>query len=121
MRLPRECLDCSSLTAPGKSRCPDHERAKRKVWDRGSAAKRHQRMASGDGAAARLRSRIKRAGGSCCTQCGDFYPHPVIEIDHPLALHLGGRDVDDNVTPMCQWCHQAKTSAERRKQGIGPL
>ena len=78
-------------------------------------------MASGDGAAARLRSRINREGGSSCTTCGDYFPHPVIKVDHSLALHLGGLDVDDNVTPLCRWCHQVKTSAERRKQGIGPL
>ena len=114
MRLPRPCLDCGRLGPPGKSRCPEHERAVRRVWDRGSVLNRKRRMATGDGAAARLRQRINRQGGSECERCGDYHPAPLIRIDHRTPLASGGLDIDENVGPLCHRCHTAKTVGEQR-------
>jgi len=113
--LKRPCLECGRLTEPGKSRCPEHERAVRRVWDRRSVLNRRARLASGDGAASRLRYRVNREGGADCVVCSTFYPGGLIRIDHTLRLADGGLDVDDNVTTMCHYCHQAKTTAEQRK------
>ena len=113
--LPRPCLDCGAITAPGKSRCAVHQREARKQWVGNTVAHRRARMASGDGAAARLRAKVRREGGSTCAACGNFYPHPLIEIDHPLRLADGGTDTDSNVVPMDRWCHGAKTARENRR------
>ncbi len=81
-------------------------------------------MATGEGAAARLRSRINREGGSSCGGCGWYYPAPLIKVDHSLALSNGGQDIDSNVWSLCDGpgtnrCHQAKTTAEQRRP-MGP-
>jgi 5-methylcytosine-specific restriction endonuclease McrA len=73
-------------------------------------------MASGDGAAARLRARVKRGGGDVCASCGEFFPDPLIEIDHPVRLFDGGEDIDSNVVSMCKRCHGAKTARENRRE-----
>jgi len=70
-------------------------------------------MASGDGAAQRLRRAINREGGSLCGGCFEHYPSPLIRVDHRVALFLGGHDVDENVWPLCITCHDAKTRAEK--------
>ena len=114
-RLRRPCLDCGAITAPGKSRCADHERVARKRWVGNTVTNRRARMASGTGAAARLRAKVKREGGSSCAVCGEFYPDPFIEIDHPVRLVDGGEDIDSNVVPMDKWCHGAKTARENRR------
>ena len=72
-------------------------------------------MATGDGAAARLRAKVKREGVSVCAACGNFYPDPFIEVDHPIRLRDGGEDVDSNVVAMDKWCHGTKTAKENRR------
>ncbi len=114
VRLPRPCLDCGVLTEPGKSRCAAHQRIARKGWVGNTVANRRARMATGDGAAARLRAKVKREGGAVCASCGEFYPAPLIEIDHPVRLGDGGQDIDSNVVPMDRRCHSAKTARENR-------
>ena len=70
-------------------------------------------MATGDGAAQRLRRSVNAQGGSLCGSCFAYYPAPLIRIDHRHALFLGGLDVDENVWPLCVRCHDAKSRAEK--------
>ncbi len=70
-------------------------------------------MATGDGAAQRLRRSVNTEGGSLCGSCFVHHPAPLIRIDHRHALFLGGHDTDDNVQPLCVPCHKAKSAAER--------
>lgn len=70
-------------------------------------------MATGDGAAQRLRRSVNDQGGSLCVSCFVYHPAPLVRIDHRLALFLGGHDVDDNVWTLCIRCHDAKTKQEK--------
>ncbi len=70
-------------------------------------------MATGDGAAQRLRRSVNNQGGSLCGSCFVYHPAPLVRIDHRLALFLGGHDVDDNVQSLCIRCHDTKTRAEK--------
>ena len=70
-------------------------------------------MATGDGAAQRLRRSVNNQGGSLCGSCFVYHPAPLVRIDHRLALFLGGHDVDDNVQVLCIRCHKAKTKTEK--------
>lgn len=38
---------------------------------------------------------------------------PVLEVDHRLALHLGGTNDDENLWLLCHGCHKKKTSSEQ--------
>ena len=108
-------MDCGAITAPGKSRCVEHERVARRRWVGNTVSNRRARMASGDGAAARLRAAVERAGGAVCVTCGGHYPDALIQIDHPVRLADGGTDTDDNVVAMDRWCHGNKTTRENRR------
>lgn len=40
-------------------------------------------------------------------------------VDHIVPLDRGGTNADDNLQPLCQACHNAKTAAERGRPGRG--
>lgn len=44
-----------------------------------------------------------------CKTCHD---KRATEVDHCVALHLGGLDSEDNLQGLCRECHIEKTSAE---------
>ncbi|MGD9705229.1 MAG: HNH endonuclease [Acidimicrobiia bacterium] len=69
-------------------------------------------MASGDGAAARLRVALRRAGAGDCAACSLPFPAAALRVDHRIALVDGGRDTDLNLQVLCSPCHVKKTSAE---------
>ena len=69
-------------------------------------------MATGDGAAARLRRKVNTAGGIDCATCWHWYPASLVRIDHRASLVSGGLDVDINVQPLCVGCHHIKTARE---------
>ena len=54
---------------------------------------------------------IKRDGGQCVRS---MCPTPTdrLEVDHIVALALGGRDADDNLEVLCATHHRAKTNAD---------
>ncbi len=112
MKLPRQCLDCGAITDAGKSRCAIHQRAKRKVWDRGSVLNRKRRMQNGDGAAARLRAQVNREGGGLCISCNDYYPAPMLNVDHIVRMANGGADEDGNLQLLCKYHHNIKNRRE---------
>lgn len=112
----RPCIEagCTSLAAPGASRCPGHQRQ--------LAATRNARRRSvpGDGAAARLRGQLNRAGAGTCGQCGHRFPAHQLEVDHRLALADGGTDTTPNVWLLCHQHHVDKTNAENRARAARP-
>ena len=110
--LRRQCLDCGAITPTGKSRCVIHARAKRKVWDRGSVQNRKMRMQNGDGAAARLRAQVNREGGGLCITCNDYYPAPMLNVDHIIRMASGGTDEDENLQLLCKYHHNIKNRQE---------
>lgn len=63
------------------------------------------------------RQRRAEVIGRRCAMC----PKPATELDHILALHLGGLDVPSNRQPLCDTCHKRKTAGERRGRFIRPL
>ena len=115
MFLPRPCLDCGSITEPGRSRCTLCNRRVRTKWDRGGVINRQNRMRGGGGGAARLRRKVNREGGAVCGLCSGWPPAPDIKIDHRLALVNGGTDHDDNVWSTCTTCHRRKTRSEQAR------
>jgi hypothetical protein len=57
------------------------------------------------------RNKIAAAGRWRCSMCNVLLPH-VFEIDHTLALSLGGDNSPGNLTALCLECHAHKTLAE---------
>ena len=117
MHLPRPCIDCQGLTRPGRTRCDVCARIVRKPWDAGSKANRKARLATGTGAASRLRYQVTKAGEASCETCGGDFPASSIEIHHviPLAIPDGPGDVDGNVVTLCGSCHLRVTVAAQRR------
>ena len=70
----------------------------------------------GDGAARRLRQQINRDGSAICVACHRHLPASLIQVDHVLALFLGGLDVEENLAALCPPCHKAKSAKEAEKR-----
>ena len=111
MFLPRPCIDCQKLTAPGYSRCPSCYTKRRRVWDRGSVERRKARIRGG-GAQRRMRRKINKQGAATCSGCQEFLFAQDLEIDHRRPLSRGGTDIDENVQVLCTPCHHKKSLAE---------
>lgn len=47
-----------------------------------------------------------------CASCGRITPAPEIEVDHRIALALGGTNAPENLQLLCRDCHKAKTAAD---------
>ncbi|WP_189056083.1 HNH endonuclease [Longimycelium tulufanense] len=107
----RICLGCGGRFRPegSVSRCEGCRRASPEQNRRKNA----RRQQAGNGAARRLRYAVNRVGRSLCATCQVVYPARAIEIDHRVPLSRGGRDVDDNVQPLCRECHRVKSRRER--------
>lgn len=66
------------------------------------------------------RRRIALAYGYKCAGCGLLWQAHKDQIDHKIPRALGGSDADDNLQPLCDKCHTAKTSQEAgMTQGSG--
>ena len=50
-----------------------------------------------------------------CAKCSQILP-PEFEVDHILALHLGGKDEFSNLAALCPNCHAIKTRCEILKR-----
>lgn len=65
-------------------------------------------------------ARIFLDRGGRCHVCGrklrsgDHY-----QIDHIIALEIGGTDADENLAPCCDWCHRQKTAKDHAKAAKG--
>lgn len=62
---------------------------------------------------ARVRLRTFERFGGRCASCGVKLGGAVpFDLDHELALVLGGRHSEDNLRPLCKPCHGAKTASD---------
>lgn len=58
------------------------------------------------------RTRLWEARGGVCLRCKLFWPLEDCEIDHRVALALGGSNEDDNMELLCWVCHSRKTKLD---------
>ena len=61
-----------------------------------------------------IRQRVALAHGYRCAGCGCVWVSSRDQIDHIIPLEQGGSNEDSNLQPLCNTCHEAKTSAEAR-------
>lgn len=57
------------------------------------------------------RARVLAAHGNCCAYPGCEVSE-ALEIDHVIALELGGKDADENLEPLCGPHHKVKTARD---------
>lgn len=104
---------CGALAPSGKTRCPAHEAAKAKAYDRwrGTAASRGY-----DGAWKRLRDAHIHAHPLCARCEAQGLLTLATEVDHVQAVEVApGRRLDrSNLQSLCHPCHMLKTAQERR-------
>lgn len=70
------------------------------------------------------RVRNARENEEACSACDSSFVRaerrkPGHQVDHILALALGGTDEDDNLQVLCWPCHQVKSTEDRRKIRLG--
>ena len=66
------------------------------------------------------RARIFLAHHSRCYKCTrKLGPSDDWDLDHILALENGGKDEDENLAPICDWCHESKTGDDHGLAGHG--
>lgn len=51
---------------------------------------------------------IKKRYGNMCPACGDSEPNIKLTIDHIVPIVKGGKDIKDNIQPLCQSCNSRK-------------
>ncbi len=60
-----------------------------------------------------MRARIMARHHHRCAECGDGAGP--FDIDHEIALAIGGADDEENMRPLCRYdCHKQKTRADRK-------
>jgi 5-methylcytosine-specific restriction endonuclease McrA len=65
----------------------------------------------------RVRLRIWQRGIGHCEECGrKIMGGETWEIDHRVALALGGKHRERNLRVLCTWCHRTKTAIEQAKK-----
>ena len=65
-------------------------------------------------------ARIFADRGGCCHACKRrLGPADRWELDHIIALSLGGSDDDDNLAPCCSWCHDPKSDDDTKAAAKG--
>lgn len=55
------------------------------------------------------------AGGKCAVCTRKLGPRDSWELDHIIAIALGGTDDDSNLRIVCNWCHDPKSSDDTTK------
>jgi 5-methylcytosine-specific restriction enzyme A len=64
------------------------------------------------------RARIFAAHDEQCHRCTrKIRPGDDWDVDHVLALERGGTDDDENLAPICEWCHTEKTADDHATAG----
>ena len=57
-----------------------------------------------------------RDNGKCHRCTRKIGPADKWDLDHVVALEAGGTDDDDNLAPICEWCHDTdKTPSDHAK------
>lgn len=107
---PRPCSHpgCGVLVRDGSGRCPRHPKP---VWQKKPDA---PKRITG------RRLQQLRAGlfdrEPLCRMCKALgLVVLATQRDHIVPLEEGGQDVESNVQPLCQACHDAKSNAERAR------
>ena len=69
------------------------------------------------GVSEKTKREVKERDGGCCLVCGSTYQ---LEVDHRIALMNGGDNSKDNLSTLCDSCHNKKTrldySIRKRRQ-----
>ena len=76
----------------------------------------------------RVKLRVKSRANDCCQNCGIRVRYGG-EVDHAIALILGGQNAEGNLRFLCANCHAAKTKADvaaksraaKKQKRLGPL
>lgn len=107
---PRPCTHpgCGVLVRDGTGRCPKHPKP---AWaKKPTAAKR---------ITGRRLQQLRKALFKREPLCRVCYRQGVVKLattrDHIVPLEEGGQDVEENVQPICDDCHDAKSKAERAR------
>lgn len=53
------------------------------------------------------------AASGCCYICGQKLRGEAWDVEHPLALALGGSDDIADLRPVCRPCHKAKSATDK--------
>ncbi len=96
--------------------CPGHALPKSSQCARCGGVTRNP---SAETARRALRREVNRAGSAVCAHCGVRHPASAIRIDHTVPLSAGGLDSADNVQPLCQPCHEAKSESDAVARYLG--
>lgn len=62
------------------------------------------------------RDRVALAHGYRCAGCGNVWHPRRDQIDHKVGLEQGGSNEDENLQPLCDACHKAKTVGESKRR-----
>lgn len=107
---PRPCTHpgCGVLVRDGTGRCPKHQK---QSWSKKpTAAKR---------ITGRRLQQLRQQLFEREPLCRPCYRQGVVKLatmrDHIVPLEEGGKDVEENVQPICDDCHDAKSKAERAR------
>lgn len=68
----------------------------------------------------RRRAQIFLTHNGRCHKCTrTLRPSDDWDVDHVIALEIGGTDDDTNLAPICDWCHKPKTADDHGKGAKG--
>ena len=56
------------------------------------------------------RERIYNKTNGRCAYCGCTLPYEKMQVDHVIPLHLGGRDIEENMLAACRSCNHRKST-----------
>jgi 5-methylcytosine-specific restriction protein A len=76
----------------------------------------------------RVKARVVARANQCCQNCGMRVGHGG-EVDHAVALILGGKNAESNLRFLCANCHAAKSKTDlaaksrsaKTQRAMGPL
>lgn len=106
---PRPCTypGCRALVRDGSGRCAKHPR---EAWVKVTPTKRITGRAL-----QRLRAELFDREPLCRSCKAAGLVELATQRDHIKPLEEGGTDTEDNVQPLCEPCHDAKSKAERER------
>lgn len=101
---PKPCTQCGSLVRDGSARCALHKAG---AWRKTTPYKRES------GRRLQRKREALFTAEPLCRECKLNGRVTLAEVrDHITPLAEGGLDIDDNVQPLCEPCHDEKTQQE---------
>lgn len=103
----KPCLDCGVWSVPGESRCASCLGTHKRVVEAGKAGRPNQKRS----AARNVRRKLNDIGAGVCAGCGGTFRAADLQVDHCVAIGLGGADHEGNLQLLCipRGCHQSKS------------